>query len=121
MTVASGNFIAWTYTDDLGNDYRVKARKAITDQVDGSSNVIVGGSAASATVERPPKGLTMRHVFVDNGSGVVRKVIVYEPTAPLYTTIGQTVSLMTGTAEASFTWRGSRTGEVYKNGCGQAS
>jgi hypothetical protein len=74
----TGNRIAWTYTDEAGNDWRVSAEKFLTDQG------VLGGSAAAATV--PPRlgGSKMRRCTV-SAAGVSRVVPVYEKTADIVT------------------------------------
>ena len=79
MPVMDNNRIAWTYTDDRGNDWRVSAKKAFTDQLDGG-NPIQGGSAAAATVKRIPQYIRMRKRGVTYG-GKVYYIVVYETTA----------------------------------------
>jgi len=93
VTALSPNRVAWVYTDDDGNDYVVAAQKAITDQVDGSSNVKVGGSAAAGTEPLLPYGFKMRRVNCQDSAGHRRQVVAYEVTAPLWATPGTTLNL----------------------------
>lgn len=79
MAVLSSNRIAWTYTDDAGNQWRVAANKAWTDQG------VLGGAAAAATVKQRPAGYKMRRAVVSDGAGHSRVVPVYEPGATIET------------------------------------
>jgi hypothetical protein len=79
MAVLSGNRIAWTYTDDEGNDWRVAAQKALTDQG------VLGGSAAAGTVPERPNFFKMRRVSVSDGAGHSRVLPCYETTATIVT------------------------------------
>lgn len=85
MAVLSGNRIGWLYTDDQGNQWRVAAQKALTDQAK------LGGSAAAATDPERPNYFKMRRVTVSNSSGQSRVLPCYEPTAPIVTA-GETIN-----------------------------
>lgn len=85
MALLSGNRIAWTYTADDGNTYRVAAQKAMTDQG------VLGGTAAAGTVPEKPSAIKMRRCTVSNGT-YSRVVPVYEPTADI-ATAGTTVNV----------------------------
>ena len=69
----SSNRIAWTYTDNTGQAFRVSALKELTDQG------VVGGGAATGAVPGKPRGLKMRTVQVVAGS-ISRMVPVYDQT-----------------------------------------
>src|ERR1035437_8176943 len=77
MAVLSSNRIAWTYTDDDGNDWRVAALKAWTDQG------VLGGTAAAATVPQRSAGYKMRRCVVSDGAGHSRTVPVYDTAATI--------------------------------------
>ena len=77
MTALLTNRIAWTYTDDAGNVWRVAAKKALTDQG------VLGGSAAAATVAPKPANLHMRRATVRNGTYGSRVVPLYDATQTL--------------------------------------
>lgn len=79
MAVLSSNRIAWTYTDDAGNNWRVAALKAWTDQA------VLGGAAAASTVPQRPSGGKMRRCVVSDGAGHSRTVPVYAPGATIET------------------------------------
>ena len=78
MAVLSSNRIAWTYTDDDGNDWRVAALKAWTDQAK------LGGSAAAATVPQRPGGWKLRRTSVNDGAGHSRVVPIYKTDAVMF-------------------------------------
>lgn len=79
MAVLSSNRIAWEYTDDDGNIWRVAALK------DWTSQAKLGGAAALATVPQRPGQWKMRRTTVSDGAGHSRTVPVYEVTAPIVT------------------------------------
>lgn len=98
MALLSGNRIAWTYTADDGNDYRVAAQKAMTDQD------VLGGSAAASTLPEKPSAIKMRRVTVSNG--VLSRVLpCYEPSAPI-ATAGTTVNANRAGDSHAFTSNG---------------
>jgi hypothetical protein len=77
MTVLSGNRVAWTYHSDDGNDYRVAAQKALTDQEK------LGGSAAALSVPPKPASMKMRRITV-HAVGIGSRVVpVYTTDAPI--------------------------------------
>jgi hypothetical protein len=79
----SRNRIAWTYTDDTGQHWRVNAVKAYTDQNK------LGGSPAAESVPPLPKWLRPRRIQLTGSNllGVLgrRSVIVYSTNAPILT------------------------------------
>jgi len=79
MAVLSSNRIAWNYTDDEGNVWRVAALKAWTDQA------VLGGTASSGAIPRRLGGSKMRRCVVSDGAGHSRTVPVYEPGATIET------------------------------------
>jgi hypothetical protein len=79
MAALSTNRIAWTYTDDEGNNWRVAAQKALTDQG------VLGGSAAAGTVPERPNLGRMRRCTVSDGAGHSRVVPVYDTSATIIT------------------------------------
>jgi len=79
MAPLSTNRIAWTYTDDAGNAWRVAAQKALTDQG------VLGGAAAADTVPQIPGFFRKRRTTVSNAAGNSRVVICYEKTATILT------------------------------------
>lgn len=114
MAWLSGNKIAWVYTDQFGNDYLVRATKAITDQVDGSSNPLVGGTATSATTY-PVISATIRRMRAVKciASGFPDKwVPVYAAAAPLLTP-GTSINLNGGTDSRAYTSTDKVRGEDY--------
>jgi len=117
MSVLSSNRIAWTYTDDDGNAWRVAALKAWTDQ--GS----LGGSAAAGTVPQRPAGYKMRRCVVSDGAGHSRTVPVYEATATIVTAgtpfnynanVAGVITEVTGSSNGGFLREGSSRHNVTK-------
>lgn len=78
MAPLNGNRIAWTYTADDGNTYRVAAQKAMTDQG------VLGGSAAAGSLPEKPSAIKMRRCTVSDGT-YSRVVPVYETGADIAT------------------------------------
>jgi hypothetical protein len=98
MAALSTNRVAWSYTDDLGNVWRVAAQQALVSQG------VQGGAAALATVPPKPFGLRMRRMTVHDGAGHSRTVVIYDGTATLKTP-GTTINvnvLENSTAMTSF-------------------
>lgn len=99
MALLSGNRIAWSYTADDGNVYRVAAQKALTDQAK------LGGSAAAGTVPEKPSAIKMRQVTVSNATGQSRVLACYEAGAPIATG-GETINANYAGDVAAFTSNG---------------
>ena len=115
MAGQSDNIVAWRYTDDEGNFYRLRAKKAITDQVNGSAEVKVGGQAADAAVALPPTGFRPRRRYVTY-NGIIRSVVCYDTACDLWTTAGTTVSLQTSGDTQTFTYTKGRLSERVRGG-----
>jgi hypothetical protein len=79
MVAASGNRIAWTYTADDGTDYRVAAKKELTDQA------LLGGADGSAVATSKPADIKMRRITCHSATYGSRVVPVYEVGAPICT------------------------------------
>jgi hypothetical protein len=117
MTVLSSNRIAWLYTDDNGDQWRVAALKAATDQAK------LGGSAAAATDPQRPGSWKMRRTTVSDGAGHSRVVPVYETGAPIVTAgesfnynanVAGTITEVTGTSNGGFLREGASRHNVTK-------
>ena len=117
MAVLSSNRIAWEYTDDDGNVWRVAALKAWTDQAK------LGGSAAAATVPQRPAGYKMRRCVVSDGAGHSRTVPVYEATADIVTggtsfnfnaNVAGVITEVTGTSNGGYLREGASRHNVTK-------
>jgi hypothetical protein len=104
MAALSGNRIAWGYTDDLGNVWRVAAQKALTDQA------VLGGGPADATVPERPNYFKIRRVTVSNASGHSRVLPCYEASAQIVTAGTAVNANYQGNSEA-FTSNGGFIGE----------
>jgi len=97
MALLSLNRIAWEYTSDNGNTYRVAAQKALTDQNK------LGGQAWQGVVGPKPLGLKMRRITVRNAAqGISRVVPVYDADAGILAA-GATINLNHLTDSYSFT------------------
>jgi hypothetical protein len=117
MAVLSSNRIAWEYTDDDGNVWRVAALKDWTTQNK------LGGAAALGTVPQRPKGWPMRRTTVSDGAGHSRVVPVYEVTAPIVTSgtafnfnanVGGVITEVAGTSNGGFIREGATRHNVTK-------
>jgi hypothetical protein len=74
------NKIAWKYTTDAGEVYRVNALKDITSQTK------LGGTAANGSEAPLPTGFKMRRLLVSNTTiGRSRMVPIYSSGAPILT------------------------------------
>lgn len=101
MAKQSGNRVAWTYTDDQGNDWAISAKGAyVLDPTDGAK---YGGSAASASVAPIPGNFRPRRVCCVDASGNQRYVIAYETTATIWSTPGTSLSLNYFGTDTAFT------------------
>jgi len=117
MAVLSSNRIAWSYTDDDGNVWRVAALKAWTDQD------VLGGSSAAATVPQRPGGWKMRRTTVSDGAGHSRVVPVYTNAATIITAgtslnfnanVGGAITEVAGTSNGGFLREGATRHNVTK-------
>jgi hypothetical protein len=99
MAALSGNRIAWTYTDDLGRDWRVAAQKALTDQG------ALGGSAAAISVPPKPVNIQMRRTTVRAAGTGSRTLPVYAADADILTA-GDTINANFGGTSVEFTSSG---------------
>lgn len=104
MVRLASNRIAWTYTDDKGDTYRVAAQKALTDQAK------LGGSAALGTLQPKPGWLKMRRCTVSDGT-YSRTVPVYEPNAAILTA-GTTLNVNAQDDQRALTSNGTLISEV---------
>lgn len=111
MAALSSNKIAWTYTDDAGNNWRVAALKAWTDQGK------LGGAAAAATVPPRPGGSKMRRTVVSDGAGHSRTVPVYDTAATIITG-GTSFNFNANVAGAIDSVTGTSNGGYLKEGNG---
>lgn len=108
-------WVTWKYTTDRAVEYSQRISKYITDQVDGSSNVLVGGAAADGTEEELPDSIRPRVALCYNSTKkLARRVICFSHTAPIYQGTSTTINLACGhpTAVTAFTvygYEGERT------------
>jgi hypothetical protein len=99
MAVLSGNRIAWTYTSDDGNTYRVAAMKSMTDQAK------LGGADGSAVATPKPSRMKMRRITVRSAAHGSRVVPVYDLDAAILEA-GETVNCNAGGDSYAFTSHG---------------
>lgn len=120
MAKQSGNRVAWTYTDDDGNDWAISAKNAyVLDPTDGAK---YGGSAAGASLQNLPGNMRPRRVCCVDASGNQRYVVAYEATATIWTTPGTALSLNYFGNDVAFTTTARRRGErVNKRGTYQSA
>ncbi len=110
MAVLSSNRIAWTYTDDSGNAWRVAALKAWTDQNK------LGGAAAAATVPERKGGSPMRRCVVSDGAGHSRTVPVYDAAGAAIATPGTSFNYNANVAGVITQVTGTSSGRVLPEG-----
>jgi hypothetical protein len=84
-----------TYTDDQGGQWNVKVDSATIAQVTGSpSGPVIGGGVATEVHPNLRHALKPRVALCQEPTGgKVHRVICLSNTAPLYVTIGTTISL----------------------------
>ena len=99
MVVLSGNRIAWEYSSDDGNSYRVAAQKAMTDQSK------LGGQAWAGSVGPKPATMKMRRITVRSAAHGSRTVPVYDTSAAILVA-GATINANSGGDSYSFTSSG---------------
>lgn len=108
-TELARNRIAWTYTDDVGKDWRVAAQKAMTDQTK------LGGAAALEAVPPKPANIKMRRTTVHKAGVGSRTVPIYSTDAPLLVDAA-TVNCNFGMTSDTFTWGGAIIAEKRPRG-----
>jgi hypothetical protein len=91
--------IAWTYSSDDGNDYRVAAVKALTDQAK------QGGASGAAVSLAKPGSIKMRRVSCRTAGGVTRVFPLYVSGAAL-ATAGETINANVDGVSTQFVSRG---------------
>jgi hypothetical protein len=118
--MSSQNKVAWTYTDDLGRNWRRAADKAITDQLNiGEQSKVGGAAAASSVLPFPTRRIKPRVALVTSPAHVLRRVVSYTNDSDMLT-VGTTITLETGGADVTFTVYGTE-GERSRNGIMNAS
>lgn len=86
----NNNRVAWTYTTNDGEAFRVSAKAVyVSDVTDGAK---YGGSAAAGSVRPLPASFKMRSVDIVSATGVTRRAICYDTTCDLWTTPGTQVT-----------------------------
>lgn len=93
-TKASNDRVAWTYTDNAGNEWSISAKSVyVTDVTDGPK---LGGVLADGTQVGPIPGnfRPRKACFVDQATRAIRRYIVcYTPTASAWTDTSTTLTL----------------------------
>lgn len=117
--MSSQNKLAWTYTDEMGRDWRRGASKAITDQLDDQTVKVGGAAAAGAVLPFPSTRIKPRVALVRSAGNVLRRVVAYEAGAYILTA-GSTITLETAGSDVTFTTYGAE-GERSRNGITQSS
>jgi hypothetical protein len=118
MAVVATDRLAWTYTDDTGLVWRVAALSGFTTQA------VLGGAPAAATVPPKPASIKMRRITVSDGAGHSRVVSVYDrdtPTTPPIVVSGTVLNFNAQVADVVTSVAGKSTGYVIKEGHGRAS
>lgn len=101
MAMQDGNRIAWTYTDNNGETYRVSAKAVyVNDVTDGTK---YGGTAAAASLKAKPRGLRMRAVYATSAAGDTILVTCYTAAATAFATPGTTLTRNINGADVSVT------------------
>lgn len=117
MSVLSSNRVAWSYTDDDGNVWRVAALAAWVTQG------TLGGESAAATLPQRPGGYKMRRAVVSDGNGHSRTVPVYDTAATIITAgtehnfnanVAGVITMVTGTSNGGFLREGASKHNVTK-------
>lgn len=93
--MAARDLKPWTYTTDTGGDYVRRSDAFIHTQVDGSSNVKVGGASAASLTPYVsfPRGWRPRRAYVSSTDGYKGSVVVYDTSAPLWGASPPTINL----------------------------
>ena len=114
MAVLSSNRIAWNYTDDAGNVFRVAALAAWTSQNK------LGGSASDGTIPQKPWAGKMRRTTISDGAGHSRVVPLYEAGATIATP-GTSFNFNANVAGAITEVTGTSSGRVLPEGASKAN
>src|ERR1019366_4968999 len=117
MSVLSSKRVAWSYTDDDGNVWRVAALSAWVSQG------VLGGESAATTVPQRPGGYKMRRTTVSDGNGHSRTCPVYDPSATIITAgtelnfnanVAGVITMVTGTSNGGTLREGASKHNVTK-------
>lgn len=118
-TKADKNKVAWTYTDDNGNDWRVSAPAVYV--LDGTDGAKYGGAAAAASVQPKPAGLRMRKREFTSAAGKTLWIPCYETTAAAWATPATTLTRDINGTDTSVTRGTGSQPERMGRQCKQAS
>lgn len=99
-TVQDNNRMAWRYTDNNSQQWRVSAKTVyVTHGVDAAK---YGGAAAASSMQAKPASLKMRSVECTSGATTIR-VPCYDTACALWTTPGTTLTRNLNGVDATFT------------------
>src|SRR5512146_2191165 len=124
MAGQDDNMIRWKYTTSGASPvtFRLRAKKALTDQQTAGLATKVGGSSAAMTDALPIRGFRPRRAYVvDQATGAIRRsVVCYDDDAPLLTA-GETITLQYAGAETTFVSTGGVLNEKKPGGIAQTT
>ena len=89
-TKADKNKVAWTYTDDDANDWRVSAPAVYV--LDGTDGTKYGGEAALPSVAGKPLGLRMRKREFTSAAGKTLWIVCYDTACDAWATPATTLT-----------------------------
>lgn len=82
--MAARDLVAWTYTDDNGQDFVRRADSLLVAQQGDNNPLIAVGGASAATLTpytEMPRNLRPRHVNGKDGGGYKGSAVIYDPAA----------------------------------------
>lgn len=118
-TKADNNRVAWTYTDDNGQDWRTSAKAVyVLDGTDGSK---FGGDAGSEDDPQKPPGLSMRMVKCKSSGHPAKYVPAYSVTATIWTAPGTGLTLNLNGVDVAYTTTKGKRAEKNRDGIQQTA
>lgn len=120
MAMQDNNRVAWTYTTNDNEAFRISAKACyVLDVTDGAK---YGGTAAAGSMRALPSSFRPRRVAcVNTASGVTRWVIAYTTAAAIWTTVGTSITLNLNGADVAFLSSADRRDERYGRSTKQQS
>lgn len=118
-TKADKNRVAWTYTSDDGQSYRVSAPSVYV--LDGTDGAKYGGSAAAASLKSKPAGLRMRKREFVSAAGVTLWIPCYDTTCAAWATPATTLTRDINGTDTTVTRGANSQPEKHGKQCKQAS
>lgn len=89
-TKADKNKVAWTYTDESAQEWRVSAPAVYV--LDGTDGAKYGGSAALGSVQAKPAGLKMRRREYTSAAGKTLWIVCYDTIGAAWATPATTLT-----------------------------